>query len=141
MPKLGNAIHHSGYHSLSYSKKGKDILAQASQKAEHLLAKIEERTERMKKVCEEAGVDTEYLRDLAHTDPPYGQQFTSDAGRGRARTLNVGQQAMLVEEWRHINQEQEELERLRVIVDHLDADGAFDLNYDEVRALWFWKGD
>lgn len=126
MAKLGSAGYHTPYENLHYTKTGRVIIEQATKKIEFLNAKIEERQERITKLCEETGLTMETIRAMMMA-----------SALSNSERLTAGQAAMLIEEYRQIDAEQRELRRLKTITKHLHPDEKFELSQDEVRSLWF----
>lgn len=121
--------YHGGFGSLSFPKKGSEIVAKATELKTQLMAKIEEREGRIREAANSAG-----FKDAS--DVLF--QIDNLAGNhSNQRELTAGLSAQIKQEISARQNEVEEVEQLNLIIKNLPHEETFTLSFEELRYFGF----
>lgn len=116
------------FKNLVFPKQGKDIIEAAKNQRAKVLAKIEEREERIRVICKEKGLN---VADFFINADQFYENATSALG------IQAGELAQMREEAHHMTAERAVAKELTSIIDNLPDDWEFKLDFAELDYFGF----
>lgn len=128
---MARGRYYGDFGSLSFPKKGSEIIEKCTTLRAQLMNKIEEREKRIREVAAEANMKDAADALLALESIAQGSSNAGDVN------MNVGLAAKVRGEINERTKEREEVEKLNLIINNLPSDDVFHLNFGELTYFGF----